>query len=111
MLLFDLELIIISLLSNVLFKSTDTSGSNNSDHEAGPSTSKAVKRSHSRSVKTGVTLTIPHDVIGHQTIVAHQRRTGATVSGTVSFLKTLIQNFATEGDISNVNFSYTHGYR
>ena len=96
-----------------MFISTDSSDCDSSSgkEESEPCTSKAVKRSHTRNVKTGVTLTIPHDVIGHHAIVAHQVRTGATVSGTISLFKTIIQTFATEGDISNVNLSYTHGYR
>ena len=72
-----------------LFIFTDSSdGSSSEKEESEPCTIKAETRSHTRSVKTGVTLTIPHDVIGHQAIVAHQVRTGATVSGTIfSYLK------------------------
>ena len=94
-------------------KISESSGSSESELELEQPqcSSSMATRSHHRTKKTGVTLLLPYDVISHPAIVAHHVRSGATVTGTISFFKTLIDTFGEEGDTAKTNLPYTYGYK
>ena len=69
---------------------------------------KKQRRLHRKS-KEGTHIFIPKDIISNASLAGFESRTNSSVTHTIGFLGTLIENCG--GDKSKVNLSYTHAYR